>query len=95
MKAKQGLINFVAVVMFAAVSQAAAANTPASNIVTGPVTGVSGGDHISVNGHLYAVKASSPASNALQQVRVGQVVDVVLDGPPNSSTAQVVVIHAH
>jgi hypothetical protein len=95
MSTKNGLLNVFAAAMLASLSHAACANTPVGNLVTGQVTGVSGGDHVSINGRVYAVKASSPASNTLPQIKVGQTVDVVLDNPPSSSLAQVVVIHVH
>lgn len=97
MSTKHSLLNILAAAMLASLSQATSANTPVdiNTVVTGQVTGVSGGDHISVNGRLYALKASSPASTVLPQVKVGQTVDVVLDHPPSSSLAQVVAIHVH
>jgi hypothetical protein len=95
MNARSSLLNVLAAAMLASLSHTAAANTPVGNVVTGQVTSVAGGDHISINGHLYAVKASSPASDMLPRVKVGQTVDVVLDNSPGSSIAQVVVIHAH
>jgi hypothetical protein len=95
MSAKCGWRNFLAVAMLASLSSLGFANTPAANMVTGQVTAVAGGDHISVNGQLYAVKPSSPASATLPQVRVGQTVDILLDNPPRSPLAQVVVIHVH
>ncbi len=95
MSTKNSFLPIFAAVMLALLSQATSANTPAGNLVTGQVTGVSGGDHVSINGRQYAVKASSPASNTLPQVKVGQTVDVILDNPPSSSLAQVVVIHVH
>jgi len=95
MNTKHGWLNFVALAMLAALSPGASANTPAANMVTGQVTAIAGGDHISVNGQSYAVKASTPASATLPQVKVGQRVDIVLDNPAKSALAQVVVIHVH
>ncbi len=95
MNTKHGSFNCMVVAMLASLSLGASANTPVANVVRGQVTGVAGGDHISVNGQSYAVKASSPASATLPQVKVGQRVDIVLDNPPNSALAHVVVIHVH
>ena len=64
------------------------------NMVSGTVSAVSG-NQIVVDGKSYSVKVDGPALRELQKVQVGQVVEVVLDGKPGSSSAQVIGIHVH
>ena len=53
------------------------------------------GNQIVVDGKSYSVKVDGPALRELQKVQVGQVVEVVLDGKPGTSSAQVIGIHVH
>jgi hypothetical protein len=63
--------------------------------ITGQVTAVSGTEAITINGTQYFVKAGSAAAQALSQITPGEVVDAILDGPAESSTSHVVVVHVH
>jgi type 1 fimbria pilin len=62
------------------------------NIVSGTVSAVSG-NQIVVDGKSYSINVQTPALRALQRVQVGQVVDLVFDAKPGSSSAQVISIH--
>lgn len=62
--------------------------------ITGTVTATSSGT-IEVDQHTYHVRANSPAAAALKSIYVGESVDIVVDGAPNSSTAEVISIVQH
>ena len=64
------------------------------NMIAGTVSAVSG-NQIVVDGKSYSVKVDGPALRQLQKVQVGQVVEVVLNGKPGSSSAEVIGIHVH
>ena len=63
--------------------------------LTGTITSISGIEAVTIDGHLYYVKAGSPAAAALPTLSAGQLVDVYLDGPTTSSASQVVSITLH
>jgi hypothetical protein len=65
-----------------------------SSMLSGNVTGVSG-NQIIVDGRNYSVRLNSPALRELQQVQVGQKVDLVLSGAPQASATEVIGIHVH
>jgi hypothetical protein len=65
-----------------------------ANMLSGNVTGVSG-NQIIVDGRTYSVRLSSPALRELQQIQVGQKVDLVLSGAPQAATTEVIGIHVH
>jgi ribosomal protein S1 len=62
------------------------------NVVSGTVSAVSG-NQIVVDGKSYSINVQTPALRALQRVQVGQVVDLVFDAKPGSSSATVISIH--
>ena len=82
----------VALVLAAA---AAPGNQIAGFVLTGHVTAISGGDALSVDGHVYAIKSGSPAAAAVQKLSNGALVDVVLSGPPGTSASQIINIVSH
>ena len=82
----------VALVLGAA---AAPGNQIAGFILTGHVTAISGGDALSLDGHIYVIKAGSPAAAAAQKLSNGAFVDVVLSGPPGTAASQVINIVSH
>lgn len=61
-------------------------------VISGTVTSVTGGQ-IVINGATYSVQQTGSVLTQLQQVEVGQMVDVVLNGPAGAATTQVVSIH--
>lgn len=63
--------------------------------VTGHITSISGVDAVSIDGHLYYVKAGSAAAATLPSLSPGQIVDVYLDGPTTTSASQVIGIAVH
>ena len=66
----------------------------AADVVSGSVTSVAGG-HIVIGSKSYNIQLTGPALNQMQQLHVGQVVDLVLNGPPGAAATQVVAIHVH
>jgi|SRR5271155_5745243 len=73
---------------------AAFSSRPAPYLVTGTLTSIDAGQ-ITVNGTTYSVQPSGPGLSELQQLHVGQLVDLILSGPPTAAATQVVVIHPH
>jgi hypothetical protein len=74
---------------------AASGNQIAGFVLTGHMTAISGGDALSINGHVYVIKAGSPAAAAVQKLPNGAFVDVVLSGPPGTAASQVINIVSH
>jgi hypothetical protein len=68
---------------------------PFGAMITGEVTSAPLNGEIEIAHHLYHVKAKSAADKALTSFYAGQNVDVVLDGPANSSGSQIVSIVVH
>lgn len=60
------------------------------DLVTGQVNAVAGDSSIKVDGKSYRIKSGSPAAQAVRNVSPGQVVDVQLNGPANSSATEVI-----
>jgi hypothetical protein len=65
-----------------------------SQVVTGTVTASLSSSTVEVDHRSYPIKPNSSASKAYLNVFVGEVVDVVMDGPPNGTT-QVISIIKH
>jgi hypothetical protein len=63
-------------------------------LVSGNVTSVDG-QQIVVNGNSYDVQLQGPALGQLEQVHVGDRVDLVLTGPPGAASTQVSAIRVH
>ena len=82
----------VALVLGAA---AAPGNQIAGFVLTGHITAISRGDALSLDGHIYVIKAGSPAAAAAQKLSNGAFVDVVLSGPPGTAASQVINIVSH
>jgi hypothetical protein len=92
---KSILVAAALTVMAALLPQAPAlASRVPPNMLSGSVTGVSG-NQIIVDGKSYSVRTDSPALRQLQQLQVGQKVDLVLNGPPSSAASQVVAVSVH
>jgi hypothetical protein len=68
----------------------ALANQLPGDLLTGQVNAVAGDSSIKVDGKTYRIKSGSPAAQAVRNVSPGQVVDVQLNGPANSSATEVV-----
>jgi hypothetical protein len=60
--------------------------------VTGRVTDLRGGDTIFLDGHPYKVLPNSLAARNFSSLRMGQVVELVLNGPPGKDTSRVTAI---
>jgi hypothetical protein len=61
--------------------------------VSGEVTSPPVGQEITVNGQTYQIAPGSAAETQVTQVVQGENVQLVLTGPANSSSTQVVAIH--
>lgn len=64
-------------------------------VLTGHITAISTGDALSVDGHVYTIKAGSPAVAAAQKLSNGAFVDVVFSGPPGTAASQIINIVPH
>jgi hypothetical protein len=62
--------------------------------VTGTVTASPSSGTIEVDHHSYHVKVNSAAAKAMVSIYVGEMVDMVMDGPPNG-TSEVISIMQH
>jgi hypothetical protein len=88
---KTGFIGvIVAALVLTIGTPAAFAIKPAGNVIRGTLTTTSNGDTLSVDGHQYRIKAGSPAVDAIRKIPKGTVVDVVLNGPPNTAASEVI-----
>ncbi len=76
----------------AALAATAAASTIHQAQVTGHVTAISGSSSISVDGHQYMIGAGTLAFQSIGAIHIGDMVSLVLNGPPNSSASQVILI---
>jgi hypothetical protein len=63
-------------------------------MVSGSVSSIDG-RQIIVNGTSYDVQLQGPALQQLEQVHVGDKVDLVLTGPPGAASTQVSAIRVH
>lgn len=69
----------------------ALANKPAYSI-SGAVTTPPVGQQITVNGQTYQIQPGSSAAQQVNQVVEGESVELILNGPPGSSSSEVVAI---
>jgi hypothetical protein len=70
------------------------ANQIPGELITGHVTAVGGGS-FQLDGRQYRIKVGSAAEAALRKLAPGQLVDVQLDGPANTSASEVINIVPH
>jgi hypothetical protein len=73
-----------------ALSGHAIGNQLPGELVSGQVNAVAGDSSIKVDGKIYRVKSGSPAAQVVRSIAPGQLVDVQLNGPANSSASEVV-----
>ena len=64
-------------------------------MITGTITAAPSSGTIEVDRHIYHVKANSAAAKVLSSFYVGETIDMVVDGPLNSSTVEVISITQH
>lgn len=93
---KQSAYRFIGVLgaLGMALQAAPAFSSRAPVLVSGSVTSVDG-RQIVVNGTSYEVQLQGGALQQLEQVHVGDKVDLVLTGPPGASSTQVSAIRVH
>jgi hypothetical protein len=63
--------------------------------ITGTVTAAPSSGTIEVDQRSYHVRANSAAAAALSSIYIGETVDIVVDGAPNSSNVEVISIVQH
>jgi len=93
-------IRWLAILLFAigagtAAVPSAEASRLVGTMVTGKVTDLRGGDTILIGTKAYRVQPDSPAARMLDQVRVGTVVDLSLNGDAGNSATRVTAIRVH
>ena len=62
--------------------------------ITGTVTAAPSSGTIEVDHRSYHVKAGSTAAKALASLYVGEIIDMIMDGPPGS-TPEVIIVTPH
>jgi hypothetical protein len=62
--------------------------------ITGTVTAAPSGGTIEIDHRIYHIKAGSTAATLLSSLYVGEVVDMIVDGPPGG-TIEVIMITEH
>jgi hypothetical protein len=83
-----------AIIMIAGLQPEIGWATKLSTLVVGEVTATPTSGQIEVDHRIYQVKKPSTPNKSLH-IGVGQKVDLVLDGPPDSKTASVISIKLH
>ncbi|HEY7928579.1 MAG TPA: hypothetical protein VID71_01120 [Steroidobacteraceae bacterium] len=68
------------------------AGMPLQPQVTGQVSSVEGSTAVRIDGTTYLIAPNSPAADAIRSVRPGDTIGLVLNGPPGSSTSEVISI---
>lgn len=76
-------------------SSGAWGNQIPGEVISGPVTSVSGVQSINIQGHNYPIRVGSAAAAAAPHLTPGQVVDVQLDGPASSPSSHAINIVPH
>ena len=92
-KAFAALAASVSLAVLTAMS--AHANQIPGELVTGPVTSISGTEWINVGGHNYRIKSGSAAAAAVASLSPGQLVDVQLNGPAAAAASEVINVVRH
>ncbi len=88
-------VLWMAAALLGLAAHPAAANRIAGDVVTGQVTSIRAPYEIVIDGHAYAVKASSAAAGVLHTLSPGDRVDLVLDGPKGNAATQVTAVLRH
>jgi hypothetical protein len=63
--------------------------------ITGTITAAPASGSIEVDRHTYHVKANSAAAKVLGTLHLGDVVDMIIDGPANAPNPEVISIMRH
>jgi hypothetical protein len=93
---KTGFIRVMGAALVLAIGVPAAfAMKPAGNVIRGTLTATSNGDTLSLDGHQYRIKSGSPAVEAGRKCPKGTVVDVLLNGPPNTAASEAIGLVCH
>jgi hypothetical protein len=70
------------------------ANRVVGDVISGSLTAVNQ-ESVTINGHAYHVGSGSPAATAVRNLNPGDVVEVHLNGPVQSSSSEVINIIRH
>ena len=92
---KMGFSVSLLLLLIAAAPRPGWSTRVAGMIITGQVTSMPASGQIEVDHLVYRVRAGTPAERNLRKFHMGQVVDLELDAPVATKTAQVVFIAAH
>jgi hypothetical protein len=94
LKARHVLLGWFVCASAALGGGIAMASAMPGEVVTGTISSISV-DRVNVNGHAYSIASASAAYSVVQNFKPGQIVDLQLNGPANSSASQVVNITLH
>lgn len=86
------LRHAVGLLTLATLPTLASAGMPLQAQVTGQVSSVEGTTAVRIAGTTYLIAPNSPAAQDIRTVTAGETIGLVLNGPPGSSTSEVVYI---
>jgi hypothetical protein len=73
----------------------AQANQIPGVLISGHITSITGSEWIKIDGKNYRIKSGSPAAAAVGKLTPGQMVDIQLNGPANTSMSEVINVLTH
>ena len=94
MKPRHALLGWLVCASAALSGGIAVASAIPGEVVTGPITAING-NMVNIQGKIYPIATDSAAYRAVANFKPGQIVDVQLNGPANSSSSQVINITLH
>ncbi len=92
---KFSLVTITGSALLALLSANSWASRPLGTTISGGITATPTAGRIEVDHRGYKIKTNAPADKNFRGFSVGQMVDLVLDGPANSPNTSVIVIAAH
>jgi hypothetical protein len=96
LNARKTFIVTVGIAVVAIVSLGSAlANQMAGTQITGHITAISGSEWIKIDAQNLRIRSGSQAAKAVQKMAPGQMVDVVLTGPPTAAASEVFSVTLH
>jgi hypothetical protein len=94
LKSKHALLGWLVCASAALGGGLAVASTVAADVVTGTITAING-NMINIQGQVYPIASDSAAYAVVAHFKPGELVDVILDGPPKSSASHAINIVLH